>query len=67
MSYARQRDVTRILKAIRDAGVAVGGCECLPDGTIRVLAPTAPKESTSDEAWEKWTAADVARRASGQV
>ncbi len=50
----KQTDLTRAVKAVREAGEAVGGVEIMPDGRIRVLVGTkATPAETELDAWMK--------------
>lgn len=49
-SYALQKVIVRAVKAVKDAGLDVGGVEVLADGTVRVLT----KESAKSDAFADW-------------
>ncbi len=45
-----QKVIVRAVKAVKDAGLDVGGVEVLADGTVRVLT----KESAKSDAFADW-------------
>lgn len=53
-SRFRQSDVTRAVKAARDAGLAVGGVEIMPDGTIRVTVGQESRPAPAPQKMNEW-------------
>jgi hypothetical protein len=49
--YARKTDIARVVDGARSAGLAIGGIECLPDGTVRVMT-AAPSIASAYERWQ---------------
>lgn len=53
----RQRDIEKMIRAVRAAGVEVGCVECSTDGTIRILAPGAGRhDDDADKIFNQWQA-----------
>ena len=58
-AYPRKAEITRAVDAARTAGIAIGGVEVSPDGTIRIL----PASSTPvDSAYDRWQASRKGER-----
>jgi hypothetical protein len=55
-AYASSAVVRRAISAVKSAGMAIGGVELLPDGTIRFVPADAPRSEPAND-FDKWDAA----------
>lgn len=54
MKLPRKAEIGRVVQAAREAGIAVGGLEVAPDGTIRVLSIDATRSPTPASDFDEW-------------